>query len=489
MKTRLLYAVLLSLFALSTTPARAGWEEAVAAYNKGDYATAAKEFRPFAEQGQATAQYILGWINQNADGVKQDLAEAAKWYQRSAEKGNVDAQFALGSLYAAGSGVERDDTEAVKWFRKAAEQGKAGAQYMLGYMISAGEGAPKDEAEGIAWYRKAAEQGLADAQYALGLGLAYGKGVGKDEAEANQWFRKAADQGNLDAAYLLGYNYETGVGTIPDYTEAAKWYRKAAENNNSEAQYHLATLLRDGKGVERNDAEALALFKKAAEQGQGYTSIAIDEYVKTGQPDRAFELANTWLANHQYDVQLLTVVGFAAANEARSNPSKYGPIARKYGEKAIALIEADKRPERLSEAEWAEYRTKWLPQLYLQLASIATKSGDLDEARKKLERVTQLNPRDPYAWYLLGQNHFGEYEKLNAETKTMQGQAKSDATARAFAKLDQVIDYYARAVGLSAGNEKQKDLYDPLLKDLTNIYDFRNGSKSGLDQLIAKYKQ
>jgi TPR repeat protein len=486
MKTRILLAV---LAALVTVPAHAGWEDAVGAYNKGDYATAAREFRPFAEQGQATAQYILGWIYQNGDGVKQDLAEAAKWYQKAADKGNADAQYALGSLYASGAGVKRDDAEAVKWFRKAADQGKAGAQYMLGYMISAGEGAPKNETEGLSWYRKAADQGLVDAQYALGLGLAYGKGTTKDEAEANQWFRKAAEQGNVDAAYLLGYNYETGAGILPDYPEAVKWYRKAAEKNNSEAQYHLATLIRDGKGAPRNDAEALALFKKAAEQGQPLTTLAIDEYTKKGQPDRAFELADTWLAKHPDDVQLLTVLGFAAAHEARTNQAKYAPFARNYGEKAIALIEANKRPERMSEAEWAEYRTKWLPQMYLQLATLSAKTGNVEDARKKLERVTQLSPKDAYAWYLLGQNHFAEYEKLNAESKTLQGQAKADATAKAFAKLDQVIDYYARAVGLSAGKDGQKDLYEPLLKDLTSIYDFRNGSKAGLDQLIAKYKQ
>lgn len=486
MKTRILFTM---LAALAASPAHAGWEDAVAAYNKGDYATAAKEFRPFAEQGQATAQYILGWIFQNGDGVKQDLAESAKWYQKSAEKGNADAQYALGSLYAAGAGVKRDDAEAVKWFKKAADQGKAGAQYILGYMTTAGEGTTKNEAEGLAWYRKAADQGLPDAQYALGLGLAYGKGTNKDEAEANQWFRKAADQGNLDAAYLLGYNYETGVGTVPDYAEAVKWYRKAAEKNNSEALYHLATLIRDGKGTERNDAEALAMFKKAAEQGQAYTTIAIDEYTKKGQPERAFELADVWLAKHPEDVQLLTVLGFAAANEARTNQAKYATIARNYGEKAIAQIEANKRPERMTEAEWTEYRTKWLPQMYLQLAALSTKTGNADDARKKLERVTQLNTKDAYAWYLLGQNHFAEYEKLNTESKTLQGQAKADATAKAFAKLDQVIDYYARAVGLSAGKDNQKDLYEPLLKDLTSIYDFRNGSKSGLDQLIAKYKQ
>ncbi len=41
-----------------TAPAWAGFNAGVAAYNRGDYATALREFRPLAEQGYAEAQYI-----------------------------------------------------------------------------------------------------------------------------------------------------------------------------------------------------------------------------------------------------------------------------------------------------------------------------------------------------------------------------------------------------------------------------------------------
>ncbi len=50
-------AILLSLLA---TPAWAGFAEGVAAYERGDYATALREWRPLAEQGDAEAQYNLG---------------------------------------------------------------------------------------------------------------------------------------------------------------------------------------------------------------------------------------------------------------------------------------------------------------------------------------------------------------------------------------------------------------------------------------------
>ena len=65
-------AVLLGL----TAPAWAGLDEAVAAYQRGDYASAFREFRPLAEQGNANAQYNLGIMYDNGQGVSQDYAGA-----------------------------------------------------------------------------------------------------------------------------------------------------------------------------------------------------------------------------------------------------------------------------------------------------------------------------------------------------------------------------------------------------------------------------
>ena len=53
--------------------ARAGLDEGVAAYMRGDYETALKEFRPLAEQGYATAQYHLGNMYKNGKSVTQDI--------------------------------------------------------------------------------------------------------------------------------------------------------------------------------------------------------------------------------------------------------------------------------------------------------------------------------------------------------------------------------------------------------------------------------
>ncbi len=105
-----------------TAPAWAGWDEATAAYQRGDYATVVRELRPLAEQGDANAQNNLG------------------------------------NMYDYGQGVPRDDAKAVKWYRKAAEQGNAGAQYNLGVMYGNGQGVPQDYAQAHMWYNLAASR-------------------------------------------------------------------------------------------------------------------------------------------------------------------------------------------------------------------------------------------------------------------------------------------------------------------------------------------
>ena len=60
-------------------------------------------------------------------------------YRTAAEQGNADAQFHLGWCLEHGQGIEKDESEAVRWYRKAAEQGHPDAQYLLGCCIEFGK--------------------------------------------------------------------------------------------------------------------------------------------------------------------------------------------------------------------------------------------------------------------------------------------------------------------------------------------------------------
>ena len=141
-----------------TAPAWAGWDEVMAAYQRGDYATVVRELRPLAEQGDAKAQFELGVMYINGLGVPQDYAEAARLYRKAAEQGRAKAQYNLGLMYDNGLGVPQNYAKAVKWYRKAAEQGNAGAQYNLGVMYGKGQGVPQDYAQAHMWYNLAASR-------------------------------------------------------------------------------------------------------------------------------------------------------------------------------------------------------------------------------------------------------------------------------------------------------------------------------------------
>ena len=101
----------------------AGFDEGVAAYKRGDYTNAFKEFKMSADQGNTEAQLKLGTMYQFGVGIAQDDAEAAKWYLKAADQGLAEAQFNLGVMYARGDGVPKDYMLAYMWFDVAAAQG------------------------------------------------------------------------------------------------------------------------------------------------------------------------------------------------------------------------------------------------------------------------------------------------------------------------------------------------------------------------------
>jgi TPR repeat protein len=99
------------------------YEDAFAAYERQDYATAMRLWQSLADQGDAKAQYNLGNMYADGEGVAENDAEAVKWYRKVADQGDARAQHNLGVMYAEGEGVPEDDAQAYKWWNLAAAQG------------------------------------------------------------------------------------------------------------------------------------------------------------------------------------------------------------------------------------------------------------------------------------------------------------------------------------------------------------------------------
>ena len=130
MNKRILFIV--TILSLCSSVARAdGLEEAVEAYQKGNYAKVLEILRPLAAQGIASAQNNLGWMYDEGKGVAQDYKEAMKWYRLAAKQGYATAQNNLGVMYVMGKGVTQDYVRARMWFNLAASKGDENAAESL----------------------------------------------------------------------------------------------------------------------------------------------------------------------------------------------------------------------------------------------------------------------------------------------------------------------------------------------------------------------
>ncbi len=230
-------------------------EDALKAYNSGDYARALEIVSPLADAGDTKAQVILG------------------------------------TMYIAGRGVPKDPVKGCLLLRSAAERGDAVAQYRLGAALSQGVGGTRDLAEAARWIEKSAEQGYPDAQFKIGLIYQHGDGVAPDAAKGVEWLRRAAERGHADAQVRLAAALEVGAGTERNIGESVHWMEKAAMQGHPVAQYSLAVAYHFGRGIAKKDEEKAYFFAGlAALQGEEAAAELRDEIAGSLAPARLEEV-------------------------------------------------------------------------------------------------------------------------------------------------------------------------------------------------------
>ena len=152
----ILHTIILSF--LFSSSVFADFQAGMDAYQAGDYATALKEFRPLAEQGDADAQFNLGVMYEDGQGVTQDYKKALKWYRLAAEQGDATAWHQLGVMHHYGWGVKTNYKEALRFYRLGAPRFPV-SQYSLGVMYYQGQGVDQDIVIAYMWFYVAAENG------------------------------------------------------------------------------------------------------------------------------------------------------------------------------------------------------------------------------------------------------------------------------------------------------------------------------------------
>ena len=116
MQGKLLFGILALLFTFFTSPALA--------WKASDFQTLERA----AEQGDASAQYLLGDRYYLGKGLPQNYAEALKWYRLAADEGHMMAQYLVGVMYANGEGVLRSYPEGYAWMSLVAARGDSDAE-------------------------------------------------------------------------------------------------------------------------------------------------------------------------------------------------------------------------------------------------------------------------------------------------------------------------------------------------------------------------
>jgi len=178
-------------------------ETGIAAYHRGDFESARKEFAQAAEREDPAGLHMLASLYYQGHGVAKDPAHAFALFMAAAEKGYRPSQVNIGLMYQKGEGVARDMGKAVHFLTAAGEQGDLQATFTLGTIFRTGDGVEVDHRRAAGYYRFAAERGHIGATNELGLLHAQGQGVRLDYVEAYGWMALAASAGDEKAKMNL----------------------------------------------------------------------------------------------------------------------------------------------------------------------------------------------------------------------------------------------------------------------------------------------
>jgi TPR repeat protein len=315
--------MLLTLLALQfAAPARAGYNEGIAAQQKGDLPTAIKEFTPLAKAGNSLAQVRLAEIYFNGGkSVERDNAKGMEWLRKAAAGGNVDAIVFLGQTLVNGSlDQAKDPAEGVRLLELAATKGKdQRAMALLAPIYLQGTAVPKNEERAVALYRQLGELGNPAAWRVLAALANEGTGgLGRDPSIVTGFLAKAVALGDAQSHFYLGQFYLQGKGVPKDDKEGVRLIQLAANAGEFNAMMALANLYIGGNGGLPTDNEAamkwLSVVLNRAPQGDAYYQASL------AAQDLRKHLSNAAISRAQEEAGRFQVQPIKPANAPAKKP-------------------------------------------------------------------------------------------------------------------------------------------------------------------------
>lgn len=252
-----------------------------------------------------------------------------------------------------------------------------------------------------------------------------------------------------------------------------------------------------GKIAEMKDADKqiplcqnfLVNFKEPGEANL-INPILTRAYLKTNRQDEAFKSAAGWLVDAPNEVVLMVQLTLAGREQVKRNNMQNVTQSLRLGEKAVELVEADKKPSTYEANDWNQFKTQNLPKLHQSLGVLAMANKDDQRAKTEFQKAAQLDATDPFNFLLLGGVLDSEYQMTAAKFRGMlQGSEREEMLQKAYGLLDQTIDAYAHTIALIEGNPQYQRAQSEIMQSLESYYRFRhNNSTDGLQALIGKYK-
>ncbi|MBC8128459.1 MAG: sel1 repeat family protein [Gloeobacteraceae cyanobacterium ES-bin-144] len=336
------------------TDAEGPAKTAMDAFRAGRYSAAVELATPLAEQGNAEAQYLLGFANEFGQGTVASRDKALEFYRKAAANKHKDAVYRLSAMLLASEKAEErdqarevletaakddpalaartlgeaylrgllskdpDPDKAVFWWKRASDAGDVLSSILLARFYEGQFGYPekKDLKESLANYGKAAGLGNAGAMAALGSRLLSGDEKNRDEKKGREWLKKAIAAKEYTAYLVLG-DYEEFVKK--DLKAALAEYERGKDAGQMDCILRTADFYLDGKGVPKDVDRGNSLLTKAAEAGNPMANFrAAAQYLTLDKPNKSDLLmgygcllvaANGNLTEAQNELGLLYISG------------------------------------------------------------------------------------------------------------------------------------------------------------------------------------
>jgi tetratricopeptide (TPR) repeat protein len=260
------------------------------------------------------------------------------------------------------------------------------------------------------------------------------------------------------------------------------------------------------KAIDSAGKVAEALPNMPNERKATIYSYGMDAATKSDNIAKAIEFGDKVLAITEDANTLITLSGLIPERLPADEAGRMAALdkAEQYATRGLAVVGkifAGPKPAAMSDADWTNQKNAVEAGLHANLGFIQLNRQDYDKAVTEYETVVKATPKDGVAQFRLGLSYSGQASAVgksylaavdevnNAIKATAPAEqiaelkAKSDSLGEAAAqKRDQAIETLATAVAIGGV------VAQPARDQLVKLYQLKNGSTDGLEQLIQSKK-